>query len=683
MQFTIGWMHDLPMTELTSTARTRPDWLRRGCVAVGNWEPLVFQRRRGTWRTVDEAEIYEREHSEQTVRTLVDLGVNMVITHFYKGYGLRAEAEETEKAVALARRCRAHGIRVGAYVQWGTYHPETLVLEVPDCERWARIDRDGRPALPYGSAQSFRLKACPNRPGVLEYMEQVVAAAVDMVDPDLIHLDNFNLGRLHDACWCDDCRASFEAFVRQAYPPDRYREVFGYPPEATLRRPDLRAPVHEVFRRRIWDPAVRAYLDWHCDVSRRALRRIVDFGRRLKPDVIFDINTGGLNGVNVAGMLGMDSAGLYPLVESFWDEEHCVPRVRPEGGLTSKFRSYKLTRNYDLLQFSYCGNMDHDDRDAGKWLAESLAFNRNVALYVDHYPGSRGFWPATGPGYVRFLREHESLFATRRPVSDIAVVRVETALTPSFDDDWAQQMLAEQYLFERGRAFEILFGSQVERIGACRVILLAGASAVDDAFEAALRQYVNDGGGLVIAGAVGRRDEHQRDRGSNLLDRLLDRRNLPMPCRAAKIGRGLVAHVNQIVPSVPYPQEESFDLGGTYYDAWRLPANAVALDRALAAVAPDGLRFEPDAPHGVVFEYYADDEGHQVHLLDLADRKGLKCTLTCRLDRRPVDARLITRSGETACAISDRSEAVEITIADDQFDTYGILLIRDADGARS
>ena len=54
---------------MTST-RKRPAWLDEGIICVGNWEPLIFSRRRGGCRDPEEG--YKAEHTEDTVRRLAD-----------------------------------------------------------------------------------------------------------------------------------------------------------------------------------------------------------------------------------------------------------------------------------------------------------------------------------------------------------------------------------------------------------------------------------------------------------------------------------------------------------------------------------------------------------------------------------------------------------------------------------
>ena len=72
-------------------------------VIVGNWDDApIFRRRHGgtwTWQEDD----YHREHTEETVRKLKELGVTMAIIHFYKGFGLAAERQHIQRRQEIGR----------------------------------------------------------------------------------------------------------------------------------------------------------------------------------------------------------------------------------------------------------------------------------------------------------------------------------------------------------------------------------------------------------------------------------------------------------------------------------------------------------------------------------------------------------------------------------------------------
>jgi len=94
-------------------------------IFTGHWEPLIFRRRRGGQRT-DEAECYAREHSDDAIRAMKDAGVNLVMTHFDKGFGLDSHPEDLPLLRDWVARLHANDLRVGAYIRYDTLVTETL-----------------------------------------------------------------------------------------------------------------------------------------------------------------------------------------------------------------------------------------------------------------------------------------------------------------------------------------------------------------------------------------------------------------------------------------------------------------------------------------------------------------------------------------------------------------------------
>ena len=654
----------------------KPDWIHQGCISTGNWEPLPFRLR--TWGNVTEfttdlEQCYEDEHSEETVLSFKQAGVNLIIAHFYKGYGLGAEAEDIRLAKQLAGHCRTHDVRVGAYVQWRTYIPETLLPEEPQCESWAVVDSLGHKVLPYGSKQSYRWAPCPNNPDYLRYLKKVIRECVSTLHPAMIHLDNFNNGRTNVTCHCPFCQEKFIAFLRNKYDNAAFKGIFGWGHEVTPRMPDIRQPVHEVFARRITDPIVRALIEFREVALSETLSEVIEYGRSLDADLAFEVNPGGLNGVNVHVTSGLDHAKLLDKVVAFWDEERCDPGIYPSGALVSKFRSYKLTRNYDVLQFSYGRSRNNSERTQKKWLAESLAFSRNACFFSDR----------TDPimdgelAEIRdFLLAHRQTYANRTPVSDLAAVRVRSSLAPSLGREWACQMLAEQYLFEKGHAFDILFDCQIDRLSAYKAIVLCGATSLTKEFEEAIASYVEAGGGLVLIDEVGTRDGRLRQHGTGLRERLIQRGARKQANGVLTLGKGPIASVDCIDTS-DYPREEVFTTTAVYYDSWLIPENSAQIDAALEQATPGGFTFRPHFRRGVMCEYYRKDGEYQVHVFDLSDEKGLKGTLEFRPPGGLAkEARFVARTGDFPCDLVDKGQGLfEVHVEDKNFDTYGMVLI--------
>ena len=133
--------------------------------------------------------------------------------------------------------------------------------------------------------------------------------------------------------------------------------------------------------------------------------------------------------------------------------------------------------------------------------------------------------------------------------------------------------------------------------------------------------------------------------------------------------------VPEIRFAAPYPADEVWNTGGTYYDSWLPPTNADQIDAGLDNTGLGGLTFRPRARKGVVFEYYRLDGQVHVHVLDLSGQTGLQCRLDFRPGQgAPSAARLLTLAGSRDCAITEQSGGLfQIDIEDEDFDTYGIL----------
>ena len=93
--------------QIPNPPKPRPAWLHdTPIILVSNHDSMpIFRRRAGgnpTWQEDD----YEKEHTDEAIRKLKELGVTVVIVHFYKGFGLQAEREHMEKAKLLAANAR-------------------------------------------------------------------------------------------------------------------------------------------------------------------------------------------------------------------------------------------------------------------------------------------------------------------------------------------------------------------------------------------------------------------------------------------------------------------------------------------------------------------------------------------------------------------------------------------------
>ena len=179
-------------------------------------EPSEFLKRKsggafaiGEWL----AAWYDRMLSEELVAKAAAIGINTVYCHYFKGLGLRHEhdnMERTRKFVEIAHR---YGVRVLGYCTFGTMFYETMKDEVPDLEKWARIQYNGS-IDPWRPHQYFRWRPCRESRGYMDYMKSVIAYGVQHVGLDGFHFDNMSVQR----CYCDRCQRAFREWLAANVP---------------------------------------------------------------------------------------------------------------------------------------------------------------------------------------------------------------------------------------------------------------------------------------------------------------------------------------------------------------------------------------------------------------------------------------------------------------------------------
>jgi hypothetical protein len=109
-------------------------------------EPEIFLRRRGG-TSLEDLRRWKHERTAEAARKLKEAGVNLVVTNFHKGFGLKAEAEDVETARRFVEHLHREGVRAGGYVgasmMW-----ETFFAEEPAAAGWRQLDERGAP-VPY------------------------------------------------------------------------------------------------------------------------------------------------------------------------------------------------------------------------------------------------------------------------------------------------------------------------------------------------------------------------------------------------------------------------------------------------------------------------------------------------------------------------------------------------------
>ena len=220
------------------------------------------------------------------------------------------------------------GLRVGAYIG-GTMLYERLFEEEPNARQWQAFGPHGEP-LYYHPTQQFRYAAVRNHPGFIEYLKKPVRFAVEDVQADLIHFDNFGTGA-----------ASYDPFSKQ-----RFREFL-----RSRGKTPCDPPLTDTPRT---DPLVRDWNDYKCQALAEHYAAMSRYIRASESAVRGRVQPGRCRRPAAESARGIDHARLLPLGNAFWDENYGADWSEKSGTARTRIRSLKVGELYNNSTFLYC-----------------------------------------------------------------------------------------------------------------------------------------------------------------------------------------------------------------------------------------------------------------------------------------------------------------------------------------
>jgi len=496
------------------------------------WEPLAHYRRTGgVVGAVDVSapgfsQWYERLHSEELVRTMARLGVNLAVTHFFKGFGLKHERAEQQRTAELVRAAHRHGVWVLGYCQQRSLYYDTFLAEEPQAEAWIQRDADGR-CRTWGSAY-FRWAPCLHSREFRAYMKRVIRVGLEEIGLDGLHFDNDYC----EPCYCPRCEQAFRSWLAARWPDPRDR--FGLASFAHVRQPPTLASAG-----RIIDPLVQAWVRFRCESLGEYHRDVTEYARSLRPDVILLANPAHPRGPDGPYRRSVWAPAVGRHLTLMFAENGNAAGIS-DGAMISQIRAYKHAAaiGYRVVSTTWKRGkgiaglsglaLPQQPEEVTLQVAEAAAFGgipgTNWALRPDG-PGDRmridvpELQTALGQ-YLEFARQTERLRLGARPVRDVAVLQTFASL--AFDASAAAFLVlgAEESLIRHGFAWETVFGDNLGPLAGCGALLLAGQSHLSDDECRAICDFARRGGGLVLAGDNGQYDEHGRSRSRNPLQDL-------------------------------------------------------------------------------------------------------------------------------------------------------------------
>lgn len=599
----------------------RPSWLaEEPLIIVGNWDTAhIFRVRKGgnpVWHEDD----YVREHTEEAVQKLKEMGVTMAVIHFYKGFGLEAEREQLEDSKKLAALCKKHGIRVGVYVG-STVGFETFLLEKPEAQEWFLPDYMGNPVR-YGGTQTFRKRVYFMHPGFIEYMKKVLKIAIEELDVDLIHFDNTSLRAQRPAFHHPLAKEHFRAYLQKKFTSEELKQRLGFGDVTYVEPPLFEGPLSTID-----DPLFQEWIDFRCQQLADFYGEMARYIRSLDPEVAVENNPhSGGSGVNTMWEQGIDYPRLLAHTDIVWTEEGNEAQVTEDGILLSKIRTYKQATRLGNKIFTYTS-------DSLVQLAEAMTFNRQclgmvggmLAGYeLSEQRRTYGFddpysWGGAYPGfghdqrkqdYIDFYRTNFNYYRGVETASEVAVLHSYATMAFNNDRPYQSVYLFEESLIRNHVPFDIIFDEHLADLGKYRVLVLADQECLSDRQIDQIRQFVANGGGLVATEHTSlytERRQRRRDFGLSELfqvqpSRWPARAREPEPAPAGplvrrQVGEGRVVYIPEIVPSVKKPA--AVPMTSRF---WQLPLNAQQLIESVRWAAGDRMILESKADNTVVME---------------------------------------------------------------------------------
>lgn len=612
-------------------------WIENGLIdGGGDHEPYIFVVRRGGQR-LDARQYYEYEQSEKLIRQLKDQGVEVFHTHLYKGFGMAAEKPDMEATIRTAAIVHRLGMKIDTYVQWDTMMYETFFAEEPRATGWIQCDQWGQPIMTeYGFQQSFRYRPCFSNQEYIDYLKKVVRYAVAEVKTDFIHFDNFDLSPEPDSCHCNGCKTGFRKYLRTKYSPEQRKDRFGFenvdyvnPPLWNRSNPPEKLNI-------IFDPAFQEWIEYRCQSMADALSQMVDLIRSFNPEVVVEINFGGVVGHNNPWARGNDHSRLLQYTQVFWDEQDFPPDYLPDGRLITTIRTYKMARRYRNVALTSASASELG-------IGEDLAFNQTIG-YAGNDPLSSEMVK-----YISFYKTNRDLYVGTKDLASVAVFRSHPSITYHNSRAGLSAILVEQTLIQAKIPFHLIFDEHLGQISpaTCRVLILPDSECLSDDQIATIRKFVEAGGGLIATEQAGLYDQWRRLRVKPGLAGLVD--NQPaaapyqeevkatpvlagMPSRK-ELGRGRVVYLPGIEFDGPLPpREEYFHIGPEF---WKRPKNWKQLVDAVSWTSQGDIPLEVIGPDflGINLVEQPGKRRRIVHLvnynrqLPLIENIAVKCVL--------------------------------------------------------
>ncbi len=567
------------------------------------WEPLDHYRRLGRNAGAVDGNAawvpqwYDRLHSDEIARTMADLGVNLAITHFFKGFGLKHEHDAQQRTAELVKIAHRHGIQVLGYCQSRSLYYEAFLAEQPDAETWIQRDQAGQ--LRTWGGTYFRWTPCILSDEFRRYLKSVIGYGLEEIGLDGLHFDN----DYAEPCYCPRCETQFRAWLARRH--DSPRERFGLASFDHVRQP----PTQTLSQ--IQDPLVQEWVRFRCESLGEYHRDITAHARNIRPGAILLGNPAHPRSFDAPYRRSVWAPAVGKHLNLMFAENGNFPGI-VDGAVISQIRAYKQARAIGYRVVSTTWRKGRETALGLPERPEEIALQVVEAAANGGVPGTNWSLRPWGEGdrmridnpafrealrkSLAFVRANAALTDTTRAVRDVAVLRSFASLAFDSRDSWSRVLGAEEVLIRNGFTWETVFSEDLSRLNDHAVLIVAGQSHLSDDDCRAIGVFVDGGGAVILAGENGQLDENGRLRDA--------------PAFAAFEGEGVLRVGDDAVRTAAT---------GGYEIRVPLPKSAPALAAAVEKAAGDRLSVRlRGAKTTALSAYDRPDDGMVAHLVNYA-----------------------------------------------------------------
>ena len=482
-----------------------PEWVKRGNLrwSFALWEPLLYYKRLGIYGNYEWLEEwYLHAHEKETVKKLSEAGINCVSTHFFKGFGLKAEHKEIERMRKFTQFCHEYRIKVFAYIQGGSLMYESFLDEVPEAKDWMVYDAQGRKKI--YSSQYWRWTPCLNNSGFLSYIKNCIKRAIE-AGADGIFLDNL----LPRDCYCSRCQHDFREYLK-VKAPFLINEL-NYSSFDNIEIPPNFYP---------GDPIGLKWRDFKNDVCLKFIKDIYQYTKRINKEIAVGIN-------------GYTFVHFPPVFSNYMDiafVEAWFPRMEGERIATQYYFLNRantlginaITSSYD---FNNGGNLYFPSLPSPNQIKRNIAesafsgghtLSSFWAMLPDKHSSKCAFEDKerynTLKNYNDFFSKYKHLINPRRTLAKIALMHSYSSFSLGGKPVIWEGRCMQQFCIEHNLDYDVILSEDLSLLDEYNLLLLPDICAMSDKEIEKITQYVKNGGHIIATRRTSLYDENLKER---------------------------------------------------------------------------------------------------------------------------------------------------------------------------